>query len=115
MFDPFGRRRRPAPSDMPALASIVELSTPRHHGWVERSDAERAVADTIHKGSAKSSQTLARLCDQDYLRADKRRMYAGRYLCYLPTPRAYMTLGLPWPPWREPDDPSSPGPGPPGT
>jgi hypothetical protein len=102
MFDPFGRRRQAQPDDIPALGSVVELSTPRHHGWVECSDAERAVADAIRKGSAKSSQTLTRLCGQDYLRAEKRPMYAGRYLCYLPTPLAYQTLRLPWPAWRGP-------------
>jgi hypothetical protein len=101
-FDPFSRRREPQPSDIPALGSIVELSNPRRHGWVERSDAERAVAETIRKGSAKSSQTLARLCGQEYLRVEKRPMYAGRYLCYLPTPLAYETLNLAWPVWRGP-------------
>lgn len=99
MFDPL-RRRHPQPGDLPALDSIIELSSPRHQGWVERSDAEKAVGETIRKGSAKSSQTLARLCAQDYLRAEKRPMYAGRYLCYLPTPLAYETLKLPWPAWR---------------
>ena len=102
MFHPLSRRRQPQPGDIPALGSIIELSYPRRHGWVECSDAERAVADTIHKGSAKSSQTLARLCGQRYLRAEKRPMYAGRYLCYLPTPLAYEALKLPWPAWREP-------------
>jgi hypothetical protein len=101
-FDPFSRRREPQPGDIPALGSIVELSNPRRHGWVERSDAERAVAETIRKGSAKSSQTLARLCGQEYLRVEKRPMYAGRYLCYLPTPLAYETLNLAWPVWRGP-------------
>lgn len=100
MFDPL--RRRPQPGDIPALGSIIELSTPRQHGWVERSDAEKAVGETIGKGSAQSSRTLARLCRQDYLRAEKRPMYAGRYLCYLPTPLAYETLNLPWPAWRGP-------------
>lgn len=99
MFDPFGRRRQPQPGDLPALGSIIELSNPRHDGWVERSDAEKAVAETIRKGSAKSSQTLARLCGRGYLRAERRPMYAGRYLCYLPTPLAYETLNLPWPAW----------------
>jgi hypothetical protein len=102
MLNPLSRRHRPQPGDTAALASIIDLSTPRRHGWVECSDAERAVADAIHKGSARSSQTLARLREQHYLRAEKRPMYAGRYLCYLPTPLAYQTLQLPWPAWREP-------------
>lgn len=96
------RRHQPQPGDLPALGSIIDLSHPRLHGWVEHSDAERAVAETIHKGSAKSTQTLARLREQHYLRAEKRPMYAGRYLCYLPTPLAYEVLELPWPDWREP-------------